>query len=180
MKTIILKIKKAHNYRGINGKLALVKCNICGKKWWVPYSVIKNGAGKHCSSKCYSETLKKRMSNLTEKELEKRGKAISIGKGNKTGWRTNKNTLIRQSKKYKEWRKSVFVRDDYTCQICGKRGVKLNVDHIKSFALYPELRFDITNGRTLCEECHKETDTYLSGALRDPKTGRFISQEKFL
>lgn len=68
---------------------------------------------------------------------------------------------IRHSIKYKNWRKSVFERDNYMCQICKKIGGELNVDHIKPFALYPDLRFDMTNGRTLCIECHKKTDTYL-------------------
>ena len=39
-------------------------------------------------------------------------------------------------------------------------GGKLNADHIKPFSLFPELRFDLNNGRTLCVECHKKTDTY--------------------
>lgn len=74
---------------------------------------------------------------------------------------SSKNVLIRSSYQYADWRKSVFERDNYTCQICNARGVKLHADHIKPFAYFPELRFDITNGRTLCVPCHKETDTYL-------------------
>jgi len=71
------------------------------------------------------------------------------------------NKLIRKSLKYREWRKSVFERDDYTCQVCyDNSGGNLEADHIKSFARFPELRFDLKNGRTLCEECHRKTDTY--------------------
>lgn len=69
--------------------------------------------------------------------------------------------MIRESLEYKLWRESVFKRDNYTCQICDKRGAKLNADHIKPFAFYSELRFDLVNGRTLCEDCHKKTDTYM-------------------
>ncbi len=61
---------------------------------------------------------------------------------------------------YKEWRMKVFVRDGFKCQECGIVGGYLTVHHIKSFAHYPELRFDINNGVTLCEECHKLTDNY--------------------
>jgi len=76
------------------------------------------------------------------------------------GRKTKENHRIRMSKKYKLWRKSVFERDNYTCQFCNKKGGKLNADHIKQFAFYPELRFDIGNGRTLCVPCHRNTDTF--------------------
>lgn len=74
---------------------------------------------------------------------------------------TKKHILERGSKKYAEWRKSVFERDKYTCVMCGdKKGGNLEADHIKPFALYPEKRFDINNGRTLCRPCHQKTPTY--------------------
>ena len=79
-------------------------------------------------------------------------------------WRggvTSINQNIRQSIEYKLWRKAVFERDNYTCKFCGERGGKIHADHIKPFALFPELRFAIDNGRTLCKECHKTTETYL-------------------
>ena len=70
------------------------------------------------------------------------------------------NLRLRNSKKYKNWRKLIWERDDYTCQICKQRGGKLNADHIKSWAKYPELRFELSNGRTLCVDCHRKTDTW--------------------
>lgn len=78
-------------------------------------------------------------------------------------WRggiTPMNMKIRKSLEYKLWREAVFARDNYTCAWCGQHGGKLNADHIKKFADYPELRFALDNGRTLCEPCHKKTDTY--------------------
>ena len=62
----------------------------------------------------------------------------------------------RRSERYKIWRHRVFERDNYTCAVCGRRGCRLNAHHIKSYAYYPELRYDETNGVTLCEDCHKE------------------------
>ncbi len=68
--------------------------------------------------------------------------------------KSSENKLIRSSIEYKEWRRQVFERDDYTCHICGIKGGNLNANHIKKFADYPDLRFDPTNGITLCEWCH--------------------------
>lgn len=62
----------------------------------------------------------------------------------------------RKTPEYKSWRKAVFERDNYTCQICGQRGGKLNAHHVSRYAKSPGLRTDINNGITLCEQCHKE------------------------
>lgn len=70
------------------------------------------------------------------------------------------NRLIRSSKEYKAWRKAVFERDNYTCQHCHQHGGNLEADHIKQFAYYVELRLDPDNGRTLCVDCHRKTDTH--------------------
>ena len=62
----------------------------------------------------------------------------------------------RFSQEYKRWRYDVFLRDQFTCQQCGDdRGGNLHAHHIKSFADYPELQFEVSNGLTLCTTCHK-------------------------
>lgn len=79
------------------------------------------------------------------------------------------NAQIRYSESYKLWKKSVFARDDFTCQECGKvqgwdkkfkKHITIHAHHLKPFSLFPKLRFEVSNGRTLCVDCHIETDTY--------------------
>ena len=67
--------------------------------------------------------------------------------------------------KYKQWRSDVFQRDNWTCQTCNKKSqsgesIYLEAHHIKSWAKYPALRYDINNGMTLCNECKKLTYNY--------------------
>jgi len=104
-----------------------------------------------------------------------RRKSSDSQKGEKgNNWRggvTSVHEKIRNSLEYKLWRTAVFERDNYTCVWCGLRNIKglkliLQADHIKPFSLFPELRFAIDNGRTLCFECHKKTDTYGWKALK--------------
>lgn len=95
------------------------------------------------------------------------------------GGKTKLSQQIRMSAEYSFWRMSVFRRDNWTCQICGaknKKGEKyiFDADHIHPFykiideqnitsmeeAVSCEKLWDIENGRTLCRECHKKTDTW--------------------
>jgi len=147
-------------------------CVICGKVFYKPKC---HGYIQCCSRKCGYEL---RGQSNTGRTHFKKGvipwnKNISGYMGaNKTSFKkgdepwnkgmgmATEDSRLRWSPAYKLWRESIFERDDYTCQYCGDRGGKLNADHIKSYALYPKLRLDINNGRTLCVPCHKQTPTY--------------------
>ena len=58
---------------------------------------------------------------------------------------------------YTKWRKKVFEKDNYTCQICFIRGGYLEAHHIKAWSKYPDLRYSISNGLTVHKgKCHKK------------------------
>lgn len=117
-----------------------------------------------------SEKTKQKISNSLKgiekkpftEEHKKKLSMVNLGVSEKewTGFARAKNIRIRVSKKYRDWREAVLKRDNYTCVFCGARGVRLNADHIKPFSRYPELRFEVNNGRTLCVSCHRATPTY--------------------
>jgi len=105
----------------------------------------KHGFGKWMKGKHLPlETrLKQSEANLGEKSSQWLGGCTPI------------NQKIRHSIESRLWRESVFSRDNWVCQKCRIRGVRLNAHHIKHFSRYPELRFAIDNGVTLCVTCHK-------------------------
>lgn len=72
---------------------------------------------------------------------------------NHYNWKGGGTKLERQ-KFRDQMQKTIFERDDYTCQMCLVRGGTLQVDHIQSWADYADLRFEISNCRTLCMACH--------------------------
>jgi hypothetical protein len=127
------------------GEVEQIKCPVCSKVV-VKYKCQKN---KFCSREC--------------KNRSQIGISTLSGK-NHYRWKggiTPKNKVIRKSIEYYQWRNKVFLRDNWTCQDCNKRGgTIIHPHHIKSFAKYPELRFDVNNGITLCEICHRKRHNF--------------------
>ncbi len=129
-------------------------CLICEKEFWRCPANIINGNNKFCSKDCYF-IWQRGKPKVILKKIDKR-------KEKNPNWRggiTKISFQIRASDEYKEWREKVFKRDDWTCQKCGNRSSKNNylrieAHHIKPFALFPECRFLIDNGLTLCKKCH--------------------------
>jgi len=145
--------KSKNHSKSMNGKPAWNK-GLLGLQDWMNTSGLKPGHNKG-----------------------KRGLQVAWNKGvpntdfsgeknpNWKGGVTKEYEKIRKSIAYKQWREAVYKRDNYTCQLCGEKesvSGKLEADHIKQFADFPELRFDVDNGRTLCKDCHTKTDTYLN------------------
>lgn len=62
----------------------------------------------------------------------------------------------RKTEKDSRWRKDIFNRDKYICQCCGyDKGHILVAHHMNSWHWCVEGRYDVNNGITLCEPCHK-------------------------
>ncbi len=100
----------------------------------------------------------------TREKIRKTLHILGLNKGIKSRWwkggTTTENSKIRNSFKYKTWRRKVFKRDDYTCQECGARGVYIEAHHIRSFAEFAKLRFKVSNGITFCLKCHAIIDKF--------------------
>ncbi len=176
--------------RRVRGKFKK-NCAVCQKEFLVTHSCLEYR--KHCSKKClylFRSTLTgaknpmwrggrrkgpncatcgKQLSSVFAKLCSKCWYAINRGK-NHVSWRgvgkslsSNSRTRNSSDSKLRHWRRQVLVRDNYTCQACGQAGGKLEVDHELPFAFYPQLRFEVLNGRVLCRPCHQKTPTYGRG-----------------
>jgi hypothetical protein len=173
---IKIKFDKVAN-RTLVGKI----CNICCKLFW-----IYRKERKFCSRECFGKNYT--ISHSVARQCKCCGKSYSVlnsygGKKYFCSLACAKKYLIkdrhpswkggikkdkdrRKSFEGSQWRKAVFERDNYTCVLCMVRGGRLEADHIKPYSMFPELRYEINNGRTLCSSCHRKTPTYGSKARR--------------
>ena len=130
--------KKHHNWKG--GK---PKCLVCGV-------LLSRKDATHCH----------KHSLFTEDRLAK----IRSGAKKRTGsnhgrWIEDRSKLakrqIRNDSAYFEWRKSVWLRDDFNCKLANPDCAgKIEAHHILGWKSNPELRYKLTNGITLCHAHH--------------------------
>ena len=123
------------------------------------FNIIKQKSKNHClSCKDRNENSNK---NLFIKNKPSWNKGLFKEKSHCwLGGKSNEKDLLTNRKEYKQLRLECFTRDNFSCQICNKTGVYLEMDHIKEWCNYPELRFELSNLRTLCSLCHRMTDNY--------------------
>ena len=85
--------------------------------------------------------------------------SLTLSGENNPHWKDGSSTRNKKDRlrlEYREWRTTVFKRDNYTCRKCNIRGAHLHVHHLKNYSEHKDLRFIPINGMTLCEECHAE------------------------
>lgn len=166
-------------YKRISKKVR-VNCDLCKTDFLVHRCRI--GRVKYCSkdcwkaSGCFSRKGLETSENHKRKISQRAKERVVDGRHNFwQGGKTDENHKIHNSIEYKLWRTAVFVRDGFRCVWCKikggwskalKKDIRLNADHIKPFAYFPELRFVVENGRTLCLDCHRKTDTWGKRALK--------------
>ena len=147
--------------------------------------VVKSVNSKFCSRACCLRHISKDNDIQLKRRQKLKGKPgnknkrsddtrlkISLSQRGEKHWNwkggiSPLNNSLRSCIEFKEWRRKVFSRDNYTCVLCNYTGNKLEADHIKSFAKYQLLRFDVDNGRTLCKKCHSETPNYKGRQLKE-------------
>lgn len=114
-------------------------------------SKARKGRPSPRQGKPHSEATKAKISKITRERTPRAKQHYAYKHG-----QAQRAFNDRRRPEYADWRKAVFERDNYTCQKCGdKKGGNLRAHHIKSFAKYPELRFDVNNGITFCHTCHE-------------------------
>ena len=87
----------------------------------------------------------------------------------------SRGDIERNRPEAKKWSEEVKKKDDYKCVRCGSEE-NLHSHHIKGWYSHPELRFDLSNGMTLCKSCH--AIWHMTGHEVSEKTRQKISESK--
>ena len=134
-----------------------IECEICGKTSYITKTQYNNTTHHYCSKKCSSIGWTKFYSGK-DNPLYERKRPDMLGDKN-SSWNPNLTQRDREygriSEELKKWRLDVLERDNYTCQITGKRGGELNCHHLNSYHWDKENRTNVDNGITLSKEIHE-------------------------
>ena len=155
-------------------------CKTCGTDIFKYQSQIDNGEGKYCSKKCYTDSMKG-IDLFTDETRGHRNYSLKVEITCKfcdklfeivpselsTRKYCSKECMIkhkepkikdlkyfRDTVQYKQWRIAVYRRDGFKCQSCGQVGKNLNAHHMVPIAVDITKIYDMSNGITLCKDCH--------------------------
>jgi len=86
------------------------------------------------------------------------GKHINVRENN-PNWIADRSLLKKKEERndsaYRDWRYNIWQRDGFKCKIAdGNCKGKIEAHHILAWKDYPELRYKINNGITLCHAHH--------------------------
>lgn len=158
--------KEFSYYKGSStGIYCSTKCSFSCEKWKTKQSISKKGKTASPESRLKMSNSRLGKKHSTEWCINK-GKSLSKYY-DKIGRITPEIQKIRLSKENQKWREFVFERDKYKCVFCGSNK-NINADHIiplgiiyREYILNKDVDFfDVDNGRTLCFNCHKKTDSF--------------------
>lgn len=97
-----------------------------------------------------SEETKKKMSEAHQKRI-----SLGLWKNQHGGVKRYNGTLKKSSKSHQKWSKEVKDRDKWVCRIADVNcDGRLEAHHILPWSKFPELRYQINNGITLCQHHH--------------------------
>ena len=135
------------------------KCVYCSKSFKVYPYLVKQGYGKYCSLSCRNSGRIAEFPYISNVSRTNIKKAHNATRGeNHPSWKggiSMENDKLRRSRIFKEWREKVYKRDNFMCRDCNLKKRDLHPHHIKSFSEFPDYRFDVDNGITLCADCHR-------------------------
>lgn len=137
-------------------------CKNCSKQDVIEYSAVNYIVNNNTELLCKSCVGKKASNNLGRFKKGHKSWTLGLYGKNHPSWQGGKTAItesIRSKSIYLKFKKSVLIRDNYTCVLCSCKE-NLEVDHIKEIRNFPHLAYDVSNGRTLCHDCHIKTDNY--------------------
>ena len=171
-------LSEAHKARPREKKGTNRTCPICGRAFYLMPSILREE--NYCSYECRyigrKSTLVKKDCVFCGREFERRKNEASgnfnrrrfcskkcqtafappphyFGKDNHK-WKGDDARRRNRLGPARKWREQVLARDHAACQRCGATAVTLVAHHILPFETYPEQRWDVDNGLTLCQPCH--------------------------